>query len=466
MVLVFMISAVFFAMLNDRTKLDRRKVLACAVVFWSVATSLAGLANSLPELLFYRSLVGVGEAAFGTIVPPFLSDFFPPSERNPVFGFFYLAIPVGGAIGYAVGAIVGSSFGWRVAFFVCGLPGVVVSMLILLLKDPPRGINDISSPSSPTNVDTTTEPDNSSVSITQEYALILKNKHFIVGVLGTSANLFALGGLADWYASFAMRHEGSSLAEAGLVVGAVTIVAGIGGNLLGSVASQYWEHRVKSAYFLIPSLFTLPGAFFLCIALNVTNKWASFFALALAEICLWTYLAPLSALSINVLDTSLRARGMALAILIQHILGDVISPPIIGVISDAIGLRTALQITWMAVLVSGVLWYGGYAFLSPLPVTKLIRIDTDDNKQKKSVHGKIFSLLLGWSAEEEEGNEETFSNPMVTAIELEERSLKLDNNRRRSDSIEDNSSEGDDENRKNSDTSESELLEDNERSLV
>ena len=88
MVEVYMVSAVFFGVLNDRELVDRRVILAGGVAFWSLATALAGMSTNLTQLVLLRSLVGVGEAAYGTIAPPLISDFFPPAERNVAFGFF------------------------------------------------------------------------------------------------------------------------------------------------------------------------------------------------------------------------------------------------------------------------------------------------------------------------------------------------------------------------------------------
>lgn len=142
MVLVFSVFAVLFGWAGDYQVGDRRVILCAAIAFWSVATALAGLSDDLATLVFFRSLVGVGEAAYGTIAPPLLSDFYILCERQVVYGVYYLAVPVGAALGFIIGAVVGSEAGWRVAFFVCGVPGVVVALSVLRLNDPVRGIND------------------------------------------------------------------------------------------------------------------------------------------------------------------------------------------------------------------------------------------------------------------------------------------------------------------------------------
>ena len=126
--------------------------------------------------------------------------------------------------------------------------------------------------------------------------------------------------------------------------------------------------EVRSAFFLVPSLFTLPGAFFLILSIEVDHDPVrAFVLLFVAEVSIWTNLSPISTVTIGVVEPNLRARSTGLLIFLQHTLGDVISPPIIGAISDASELRTGLHVTWMAVLISGMCWFAAYACLRPLP---------------------------------------------------------------------------------------------------
>jgi MFS family permease len=186
-----------------------------AAIFWSVATSLAGLSTNLLQLIMIRALVGVGEAAYGTISPPMLSDFYPFFERNVVYGIYYLAIPIGGALGYAFGAVIGGAFGWRVAFLACGIPGIFAAIMILRLNDPMRGVNDKASEErSGSPSDTQLLPPRSSSSSAnhpknqslqkkrlseellvtyREIMEILSNRYFMLATAGLVASNFALG---------------------------------------------------------------------------------------------------------------------------------------------------------------------------------------------------------------------------------------------------------------------------------
>lgn len=313
-----------------------------------------------------------------------ISDFFPPDERNTAFGLYYLALPLGGALGYGIGAIIGSAFGWRASFFACGIPGVLVAFAILRISNPHRGINDCKEGEVDSHnmslQSTSTEPESASqkwknelLHFWKDIMEIVSNKHFLFAVLGSCANNFGLGGLADWYTVFLLRYTNASLNSAGLIVGAITVIGGLGGTILGSKVADYFQGRVKSAYFLIPALFTLPAAGFLLLAINFTNSLAlEAFLLLGAQLCAWTNIGPLSTIAITVIPPRLRSRSAGVLIFLQHALGDIISPPIIGLISDKThSLRLAMQITWIAVVVGGVWWGAAYLFLPPLDFSSL-----------------------------------------------------------------------------------------------
>ena len=456
MVVMYMIFAVIFGTLSDKEIIDRRIIIFGAIIFWSIATTMAGLAKNIVQLVAIRSLVGVGEAAYGTIAPPMLSDFYPSKERNIVYAIYYLAIPLGGALGFAIGAVIGAALGWREAFYIVGAPGLVAAFYVLKINNPYQGVHDssivddkIGNRNKSGSVEGTNEvfksitvddenqlinPINSSSSSSNHKSFsgtkkqsspesqwwidlkvagndlteILCNKHFIFALLGQAANNFALGGLADWYATFLLRYApGATLSSAGLIAGAATIIGGIGGNILGAKTSDYYLNKnFRSAYFLVPALFTIPASLFLLLAINVTSSYAlmSVF-IVIGEIFVWTYLAPISAISISVIPPRLRARSCGVLIFAQHIIGDIISPPIIGAISDSTGsLKTALQCTWMAVIISGIWWLIGYFCLSD--VHDLIKsLESEDKKQVISSSSHSRTSLTSAANKSDEASE-------------------------------------------------------------
>src|SRR2546421_2468178 len=138
--IVYMLAAPLFGSLGDKRSGPR--LLSLGVGIGSIATALAGLARNYAGLFAARAAVGIGEAAYGTISPALLADYFPRERRGRVFAVFFAAIPIGSALGYIVGGLVDRYFGWRQAFFVAGVPGLVLAFLALRLYDPPRGAQD------------------------------------------------------------------------------------------------------------------------------------------------------------------------------------------------------------------------------------------------------------------------------------------------------------------------------------
>ena len=133
----YMLLSPVFGRLGD--KMSRWLVVGLAVIAWSLATGGTGLATGYLVLFFTRCLVGIGEAAYGPVAPAMLSDLYPVDHRGRVMSWFYMAIPVGSALGFVIGSqIAGTSLGWRGAFWLATIPGIVLGVLCFFMKEPPR----------------------------------------------------------------------------------------------------------------------------------------------------------------------------------------------------------------------------------------------------------------------------------------------------------------------------------------
>src|SRR5437764_4128615 len=137
--------------LGDRQ--PRLRLAAVGVFVWSAATFASGLAPTYAWLLLARAVIGAGEASYAVVTPSLLSDCYPPDRRARMLGVFSAAIPVGSALGYIVGGLVGASHGWRAAFFVAGAPGAALAFLLLLLTEPRRGAMDPPGAAAPVPLD-------------------------------------------------------------------------------------------------------------------------------------------------------------------------------------------------------------------------------------------------------------------------------------------------------------------------
>ncbi len=351
-VLVYMAASPIFGGLADR--MSRTRLIAAGVALWSLATAAAALANGFLSFFFARALVGVGEAAYATISPALLADFYRPEARNRALTIFYTAIPVGAALGFGLGGLFGQHFGWRAAFLICGLPGIFAALWVLRVRDPGRGVFD--APDAATQ---------HSVGWPEALRVLGRTPLYVVTVAGYTFVTFAAGGMADWFPTFLSRHRGMSIAEAGSVVGTMTVIGGLGGTLLGGLLADRLRGRTRQPYLALSGLSMLPAALFAILALLVTSKLAVSACVLGTQFFLWFYNGPVNTLLVSASAANIRARAFALSILSIHLFGDAVSPPIIGWISDATGhLSYGVALIPAAMLAGALIWLAGWRRLA------------------------------------------------------------------------------------------------------
>lgn len=350
-IVVYMAASPLFGALAERG--NRRVLIALGVAAWSLATAAAALAQGFVSLLIARALVGIGEAAYATLAPAILADFFPPERRNRVFTFFYVATPVGSALGFVLGGLLGEHFGWRAAFLAVGLPGLLVAALALVMKDPPRGAFDDAPPEA--------------VSWPDALRSLAKNRLYVTTVAGYTLVTFATGAVADWFAEFLARERGMPLGQADLAIGASAVIGGLLGTMGGGALADAVAKRTRQPYLAVSGLAMLPAVALITIALYVLRApQAIVVGVIAAQIFLWAYNAPVNALLVNAVAPGLRARAFGLSILCIHVLGDVISPPLVGAVSDATGhgpkgnLPLALALVPITILLGALVWLWGW----------------------------------------------------------------------------------------------------------
>jgi MFS family permease len=325
----------------------RRWFVGGGVLVWSLATMASGMASSYRHLLAARSFIGVGEAGFGGVAPTLISDLFPKEKRGRMLSFFYVAIPVGSALGFLLGGYMGEHYGWRAAFYVAGAPGIALGLLAFRMKEPARGAGD-------GVVQAEHKFELGSV------AALLRNQSFAYTTLGMSAMTFALGGMAYWMPTFFSRLRGLPLDEANTLFGGMTVVAGLVGTFLGGWLGDRLLQRTPKAYLLVSGVGMLLGVPATCIGLMAEDKAVYIPAIFVAEVMVFLNTGPANAVLVNVALPEIRATAIASAIFVYHLLGDVPSPILIGYASDRLGsLQTALMLTSAAMAVSGVFYLLG-----------------------------------------------------------------------------------------------------------
>jgi len=348
--IVYMLAAPLFGRLGDRG--SRPRPIAIGVFLWSLATGLSGLARSYAQLLLARAVVGIGEAAYGTIAPSLLADFFPRSTRGRAFAVFNMAIPVGAALGYIVGGVMRQHFSWHAAFYVAGIPGVILAAWILRLPDPPRGAKeDEPSASRPREAGSGAAERSWAV-----YLRLLRQRPYTLTVLGYAAYTFALGGLAFWMPTFLERVRGIPAETASAGFGEIVVLTGFVGTFVGGWLGDYWLQYSRQAYLWMSGWITLLAVPAVYLALAEGAPGAFYPALILAELLLFMSTGPINTAIVNLVSPTERASAVALSILAIHLLGDVLSPSIIGKLSDLFSLGTAVMIVPGAVAICAALW--------------------------------------------------------------------------------------------------------------
>ena len=330
---------------------DRRhrlRLAAAGVVIWSAATFAAGLPHSFAGLMLARALVGIGEASYAVVTPSLIADYYPPERRARALAVFYAAIPVGSALGYILGGQIGPALGWRMAFFVCGGPGILLALILLALHEPPRGSFDPLRTGPPVPM-----------KLRAALAALRRRPSYLFNTAAQTIYTFALGGLATWMPTYFMRERGLTLQHATFVFGLLVVVAGFVGTIAGGQAGDRLSRRYPGAHFIFSGWALLASIPFTATAILAARPAIFWPAMFVTLVLLFLNTGPLNAAMANVLPAELRASGFALYTVAIHLLGDALSPPLIGLASDRVGLRLPVLINGLLLGVSGLVLLAG-----------------------------------------------------------------------------------------------------------
>ncbi len=329
--IIYMLAAPPIAWLADSR--GRKPWIVAGVAIWSLATGVAGLATGFRSLFVSRAAVGIGEACYGAISPAFVAERFPPEKRGVALAIFSLAIPVGSALGYAGGGKLGELLGWRHAFWIVGLPGLLLAAVCLLLP------NDKPHAATPAPI--------------KGYREVWSVPTFRMITYTGAGMTFALGGFAVWMPTFFHRNFGLTVGHAGLLFGAVTILAGLAGSLAGGWLSDRLRRTDRTADLLVSGWGLLLGMPLAAAAIAAPSLNISIAFLFFAEAMLFLNMGPLNAAIISVTRLEKRSMAFAANIFVIHLLGDAASPTLIGWGSDHFGLTRSLLAACLALGIGG-----------------------------------------------------------------------------------------------------------------
>jgi MFS family permease len=313
---------------GDRAR--RTWLLGLGVGLWSLATVGSGLARSYGQLVLARSLLGIGEATYGVIAPTILLDLFQRQQRARVLSAFYLAMPIGSALGMALGGYVAARWDWRLAFFIAGGVGLIVALAALVLHDPLRGSSEA--------VDTERLRAHEQAGASRaDYLDLMGNSSYTYAVGGMAAYTFVIGGMLVWFPTFLVRTRGIELSRANSMLGVVTLCAAIVGMSVGGWLADRLAKANAGALFIVPALALLGAVPFVLMGLFSRSEAGIFACVFLAETLMFMNTGPCNAVIANVVAPNMRAAAFAIAVLGVHFLGDIWSPVLIGKVADLFG---------------------------------------------------------------------------------------------------------------------------------
>jgi predicted MFS family arabinose efflux permease len=339
--LPYMLTAPLFGWLGDTQ--NRSRILSIGAALWSFATFWTGLVKSFNIMLVSRFLLGLGESAFTTTSVPYLSDYFPAEKRGKVLAIFSSALPVGAALGYVLGGVLGSTVGWRMAFFIVGIPGFILAALIWRMKDPRGSQNE------------------KKFSFKEAISVLKKSRPYVWAVLGYCAYTFVIGGVAHWIPSYLQRMFGMTELSANTMFGGIAVGSGLVGTLAGGWIGDYLNRKTPGGHLRISSwsmLLALP-CFYIC--LNTDDLNIFILTLVFTQFFFFLSTSPINVALIESIPEKFGNTAMAMAIFFCHILGDAISSPLIGYYSDMTGsLRRGVLICTPFILLAAGFWWLGY----------------------------------------------------------------------------------------------------------
>lgn len=314
----------------------RPTLIGLSALLWSGATLLCAGAYNYISLLLPRALVGVGEGGFTTLAQPFLAEHYPKERHAWILALFGLALPVGSALGYMLGGLLGQHGGWRLAFAVVGIPGVLMGLIALY------GLHDKKRPALTTM---TKSP-------LRSYLLLFKNFPFLHICLAQAASTFVMGGLAAWMPMYLHRYAGLDTAQAGTYFGVLVIGCGALGTVLGGKIAATWRKHTTHAYYHLIALCLLAALPLGWGVLCLQSTAAVLVCLGGALTLLFMPTGAIAAALVATTQTHVRSMAFAVNILLIHLLGDALSPTLVGWASDLWDLKIAVFLCTL-VLVPG-----------------------------------------------------------------------------------------------------------------
>lgn len=346
----YVILGIPIARLADRS--NRKNIITVALTVWSGMTALSGLAQNYTQLMLARIGVGVGEAGGSPPAHAIISDYYPPHKRATALSIYSMGVYIGIFLGFLVGGIIGQKYGWRIALYSLGIPGIAYAVLVYFtVKEPVRGLMD-------------KVQNEQTYSFWEVFRILFSKKTFVFVAFATGAQTITNYGVGNWLPSFLARLHGMEIAKIGIILAICAGLGGGAGTFLGGYIADKMRHKtVKWALWVSAfgaALNFIPATIFFFSG-NLTLVLISIFV---SNLLTALYLGPSIAVSHSLVPAKMRAMASAVLFLILNAIGLGLGPLLIGALSDYLeptygieSLRYAFTITYLTGIITVALFY-------------------------------------------------------------------------------------------------------------
>jgi MFS family permease len=303
-------------------KFTRTWILSAGVAVWSLFTAVSGVAQNYSQLFFARLGVGIGEASCAPAASSLIGDLFPASKRAKALSIFMMGLPIGIALSFAVSSYVTQRYGWRPAFYLAGIPGLVCAGLALMMREPKRGATEVHAVSGKREG----SPYLHVLSIPTMWWLIAS------GALH-NFNMYAIG---SFLSSFLQRVHGMDKFEAGIISMITYGLSGIPGLLIGGMLGDSIMRRKSNGRLLVAAIALLISVPFIYLALGMPVGATVGFTVLMFSGCaaMYVYYSTVYSTIQDVIEPSLRGTAMALYFFAMYVLGASLGPVGMGFLSS------------------------------------------------------------------------------------------------------------------------------------
>jgi len=336
---------------------SRRRTIGVMAMLWSIATAAAAFTKSFGQLFTTRTFIGIGEAGYAPGGSAMISGLYPEHKRSWMMGLWNASIPLGSAIGIALGGMIAAHWGWRSAFGIVAVPGLIVALLFFFSKD--YKTVELLKDSGPKVKGANKERIKmTTADLIREFS---DKPSLVLTYFGMMFTVFVTTSLLTWLPSYFTRVYNMAPPQASTKASLVMLLAVVGAPVGGWIADR-WHRTKPNARLVFPGISSIVAAVFCFLAFGIFKDTAQYICLLIFGVTITMFIPAAGAVTQDLVHPGLRATSYAIAVIIQNLLGSSLGPIVIGGISDQSDIGTALSVLPLFVLLAGAMFFTGSLF--------------------------------------------------------------------------------------------------------